>query len=219
MKINWTNTNTDNEDIEDPALGEERDERLAKWYYEELDKFKRGDPSQVQRNDNVVTVLLPQWQPRPDTGTSKKTKPNGSSGLEITVFDKSGGILTKRISLKDGKVHSDGSACKMSEGTARRVEISGVEEFAKIIGGLRRFQGIALGAMRNDLPDEAKVVVAAKLNGKDGVIARTRNHFEFRKGKPALAAIDFDKNGITDVVLERVGDDVWGALTDSITGR
>ena len=144
-----------------------------------------------------------------------RKKPVGSNGLQITVFDKTGGILTKKISLaKDGTVDSDGSACKMSEGRARRIEISGVEEFAKIIGGLRPFQGIALGAMRDDLPDEVKVVVKGKLNGKDGVIARTRDHFEFRKGKPALAAIDFDKNGITNEVEKRIGNDVWNVLTE-----
>ena len=41
--------------------------------------------------------------------------------IEITKFSKSGGPLTKRISLKpDGTLHSDGSACVMVAGTARR---------------------------------------------------------------------------------------------------
>ena len=134
--------------------------------------------------------------------------------IEFTVFDKIGGILTKEISLaKDGTVFSDGSACKMSEGTARRVTVGGVEEFAKIIDGLRSYQGIALGTLRDGLADEVKVVVKAKLNGKDGVIARTREHFNFREGQPALAAIDFDRDGMPDEVEERIGDDVWGALT------
>ena len=136
------------------------------------------------------------------------------SGLEITVFDKSGGLLTKRISLaKDGTVNSDGSACKMATGTARRVKIGSVEEFANILSELKPYQGIALGALSKGLPEKVGVVVAAKLNGKAGIIARTRDHFEFRKNKPALAAIDFDKNGITNKVKKRIGNDVWNALT------
>ena len=156
------------------------------------------------------------------TNITKAKPPRGAAassaaGIEITVFDKSGGILTKQISLaKDGTVISDGSACKMSVGTARRVEISGVEEFAKIIVGLRSYQGIALGALRVGLPDEVDVVVKAKLNGKKGVIARSRDYFNFREGKPALAAIDFDRNGMPDDIKERVGDDVWGALTTAL---
>jgi hypothetical protein len=94
-----------------------------------------------------------------------------------------------------------------------RVIAFGVEEFAKIISGLKPYQGIALGAMRARLPDEAKIVVKAKLNGKDGVIARSREYFEFREGKPALAPIDFDKNGMSDAVKKRIGADMWDGLT------
>ena len=154
------------------------------------------------------------------TGGNRSTQDRTSADqtqavkIEFTVFDKIGGILTKEISLaKDGTVFSDGSACKMWEGTARRVTVGGVEEFAKIIDGLRSYQGIALGALRDGLADEVKVVVKAKLNGKDGVIARTREHFNFREGQPALSPIDFDRNGMPNTVHERIGDDVWGALT------
>ena len=161
-----------------------------------------------------------------NNNTSKTTGGNRSSQyrtsadqtqavkIEFTVFDKIGGPLTKEISLaKDGTVVSDGSACKMSKGTARRVTVGGVEEFAKIIGELQSHQSIALGALREDLDDEVKLVVKAKLNGKDGVIARTREHFVYREGQPALAPIDFDRNGMPNEVEERIGDDVWAALT------
>ena len=49
-----------------------------------------------------------------------------ASEITITLFAKSGGPLTKRISLnEDGSLVSDGSACVMAHGTARRVSIIG----------------------------------------------------------------------------------------------
>lgn len=146
---------------------------------------------------------------------ARTTKKNtAGSKIEITVFDKAGGPLTKVISLNaEGKVDSDGSACVMTKGSARRVVIADVGGFAELIGGLRPYQGIALGAMRKDLPDEVDIVIKAKLNGKKGVIARTREYFSFREGKLALAPIDFDREGMPDDVEERIADDVWGALT------
>jgi hypothetical protein len=40
--------------------------------------------------------------------------------IEITVFQKANGPLTRRIELANGKPQSDGSACLMGTGTARR---------------------------------------------------------------------------------------------------
>ena len=41
------------------------------------------------------------------------------SPIELTVFSKSGGPLTKRITLTtDGKIASDGNACYMARGRA-----------------------------------------------------------------------------------------------------
>ncbi len=48
---------------------------------------------------------------------------------ELTIFAKSGGPLTKRITLlPDGTLKSDGSACVMSFGQARRVAIESVAD-------------------------------------------------------------------------------------------
>ena len=60
-------------------------------------------------------------EPLTQQGAAKRPKPLIASAdetqeplVEITVFTKSDGPLSKRISLnKDGKVNSDGSACKM----------------------------------------------------------------------------------------------------------
>lgn len=71
--------------------------------------------------------------------------------LELTRFTKRGGwktssALTKRISLVDGKVKSDGSDCLTCAGTAQRVIVSGVTEFARLITGLASSEAISLGA-------------------------------------------------------------------------
>jgi hypothetical protein len=58
---------------------------------------------------------------------------------EITLFEKFGGILSKRISLgADGKPVSDGDACEMWDGWAKR----------RTIGDQRRAQGRRRGPSR-----------------------------------------------------------------------
>ena len=49
-----------------------------------------------------------------------------SPALEITVFKKSAGVLSKTIAAAaDGSPVSDGSACRMSSGEAKRVPLPG----------------------------------------------------------------------------------------------
>ncbi|HEY6755630.1 MAG TPA: hypothetical protein VI077_13145 [Pseudolabrys sp.] len=108
------------------------------------------------------------------------------AGIEITVFSKDGGPLTKRISLSsDGKVFSDGSACTMARGTAKRARIDSVDDLAKLIENLKSNQAIGLGALRSDLPDEVAIVTKAEAGNGSGV-ARTGGNFAYRSGHPAL---------------------------------
>jgi hypothetical protein len=73
---------------------------------------------------------------------------------EFTVFAKSGGPLTKRISLAaDGSLKSDGSACVMAQGAARRVHITSVSDLARLIERLQPNEALALGALRAGLAD------------------------------------------------------------------
>lgn len=144
--------------------------------------------------------------------TPAKTEVRGQA-IEFTAFQKNGGPLTKDISKEaDGKINSDGSACWMSDGAAMRVVINGVEEFADIINDLKSNQAIALGAMKEGLPDQVNVVAKEKLNGDAGVIARDQKHISYHRGKPALVLIDFDRNGIPEEINNRIGDDFWGTL-------
>ena len=124
---------------------------------------------------------------------------------EITEFTKLGGPLTKHISLADdGSLRSDGSACRMACGRARRVKIASVEQLAALIGQLHQNQAISLGTLRTGLPDQVKVVTKAKLpNGAahPNIIARTGSDIVYRKGEPAFALFDFDTKGMPPRVV------------------
>ena len=79
---------------------------------------------------------------------SSKGAAGSKARPEITIFVKSGGPLTKRISLSaDGSIKRDSSACLMSRGVARRVEVADIQQFAALIE-LPPHQAIALGTLR-----------------------------------------------------------------------
>src|SRR6516164_8770613 len=100
--------------------------------------------------------------------------------IELTGFTKANGPLTKRISLApDGTPKSDGSACVMARGTARRLSIANMGQLATVIENIRHDQAIALGTLRIGLPDNVEIVTKQKLNGQLGVIARTGTDIVF----------------------------------------
>jgi hypothetical protein len=129
-----------------------------------------------------------------------------SAASEITVFSKEDGPLTKLISLTaDGSVKSDGSACVMSSGAARRVPIADVEELAALIGGLEPNQAIALGALRAGLLNKVRVVTKARLNGEAcNVIARTGDNIIYRNEQPAFALLDYDTKAMPDEIAAKI---------------
>jgi hypothetical protein len=127
--------------------------------------------------------------------------------IEITVLAKTGGPLTKRISISpDGSLCSDGSACIMSTGAAARATFDSLSAFATCISGLRSDQAIALGTLRDGLPDQVRIRPKAALNGHDApdMIARTGDHIVYRPGQPALVLIDVDTKGMSTAVKQRV---------------
>ena len=68
--------------------------------------------------------------------------------ITLTVFRKDGGPLTKRLSIDEaGALVSDGSACRMSHGTAQSVSVTSMEEFAQLISGLDQAEAVALGRL------------------------------------------------------------------------
>jgi hypothetical protein len=135
--------------------------------------------------------------------------------VEITVFTKSGGPLTKRISITDDReIKSDGSACVMTEGEARRAPLADVAALGRLIEGLKSSQAIALGALRPDLPERVRVVTKRKLNGQANTIARTGGHISYGPGQPAWSLCDYDKKGMpaeVAIAVQQYGN-YWSAL-------
>jgi hypothetical protein len=127
--------------------------------------------------------------------------------IEITRLAKTGGPLTKRISLADdGTLVSDGSACIMSRGRAWRNTCATLQEFATGLSSLRSDEAITLGALRHDLPDEVEVVTKHRLNGHaaDHLIARTADHIAYRPQCVTVALIDVDTKGMPATVRAHI---------------
>ena len=143
--------------------------------------------------------------------------------IEVTVFRKSGGSLTKRIALgPDGSIKSDGSQCIMTRGMARRFVFSAacMRDLGSKIDQFGPDEALATGAMRPDLPDTVQVVTKRKLNGGShpGIIARNQDFLSFRAGKPAIVLIDFDAKGMPPTVAAKLDElgGLWPALASII---
>jgi hypothetical protein len=152
--------------------------------------------------------------------------------IEVTALMKTGGPLTKRISLSpDGMLHSDGSACIMSEGAARRAKFRNLLEFADYISGLGSREAIALGALHRNLPKTVRIVTKQRLEKLNGTanpdtIARTGDYITYERGCATLALIDVDTKGMPPAVSARIRalGGFWPALVSvlpelSDTGR
>jgi hypothetical protein len=86
--------------------------------------------------------------------------------LEVTLLRKADGPLTKRISLApDGSLRSDGSACVMVRGIARRFAFSRAQELAELITHFGADEALTLGSLCPGLPEQVEVVTARRLNG------------------------------------------------------
>jgi hypothetical protein len=128
-----------------------------------------------------------------------------TNSVEITVFRKQHGVLSKRISLnKEGNVKSDGSECRMAEGSARRVKLENVDALADLIEQMPSDQALALGQLRAESPEKVKVILARDLNGKTpaDVIARTAEYLRFEPGAPAYMLLDHDVTSADGVRTE-----------------
>jgi hypothetical protein len=136
--------------------------------------------------------------------------------MEITRFTKTGGPLTKRISLtEDGSLKSYGGACVMSRGFAERIVIDSIKQFGELIGGLTSDQAIALGTLRSDLPDKVAIATKQAINGhaQPDMIARIAANIIYRQAS-GLALVDFDTKGMPPEIKARLEelDGCWPAL-------
>ena len=140
--------------------------------------------------------------------------------IGITRLFKEGGPLTKQISLKpDGTMFSDGSSCVMSSGRAMRVKFQTLGEFADMIHAMEPNEALALGVLKDHIPDDVSVTTQdrlARMNGSApaSLIARNSEHIVYAPGVPALALIDIDTKGMPASVKAKIkaSGGFWGAL-------
>jgi hypothetical protein len=144
----------------------------------------------------------------------------GQQMFEVTQLSKLGGPLSKRIYINEvGKVVSDGSACTMSAGTARRARFQSLPEVAGFISKMPPTDALALGRLRGDLDGVLHLTTQAKLASMNGtappnLIARTASFIRYQDGQPAFALVDIDTKGMPDAVRARVAaaGGLWSAL-------
>ncbi len=138
------------------------------------------------------------------------------SDAEITIFRKQRGILSKRISLRAGKVNADGGGCRMSRGVARRVKLNGVATLAELIESMRSVEALALGRLHDSLPDQVQVIPKRDLDEATptDTIARTGEYLHFAAERPAYMLLDHDRKGMPQEIaskLQQAGG-LWAAL-------
>jgi hypothetical protein len=137
---------------------------------------------------------------------------------EITVFEKMGGPLSKRIALRDGKIVNDSSFCRMANGSARRVKIEATQLLADLINAFTASEAYALGRLKGGHPERVRVVRRDELNGTTdpSVIARTKEYLVFSEGEPGLALLDVDLKGLPEDANRRMAEcgGVWGVLCE-----
>src|SRR5712691_967901 len=151
-------------------------------------------PSQYQRpvtmlNHGTASLNDPQWRCGFD-GDAEAAADEIFGVLtlfEITVFAKADGVLTKVISLsEDGKFRSDSSRCRMWSGTAHRLPLDSLKQFADDIENLPINQAYALGALRSGLSEDVEITTKHRLVAGDKRIARTRENIDYRPSQAAL---------------------------------
>ena len=149
--------------------------------------------------DQILTLTPAQAHAILRNGEDKKP-----SSVELTVFTKSRGLLTKSIELAaDGTLVSDPSECKMWEGTATRIRIDSLDELAALVGGLSQKQAISLGALRSDLPGMVEIATKKVAERNPKYVARVHNNLVYNG--PAYALLDFDSKAMSGAVAAELG--------------
>jgi hypothetical protein len=136
---------------------------------------------------------------------------------QITLITKRGtpALMSKTISLDEaGKLHSDASECRMVYGTATREFAATASALVLIIASCGSDQAIALGRLKDELPDRVEVTVPSRLDRHPGAITRSRKFIDYRPGSAAWALIDFDTKGMPEEVAARIeaAGGMWPAL-------
>ena len=117
-----------------------------------------------------------------------ETSAEAGAAIKITVFKKHDGILSKTIRAgEDGSPASDGSACRMSSGTAMRVTLSGADALADLVNNMAPNEALAHWPSRACCRRIGACHHVRRLKTAfKGTIARSRDFIEFKPGAPAF---------------------------------
>jgi len=127
--------------------------------------------------------------------------------IEITMFKKSAGVLSKTIAAAvGGSPVSDGSACRMSSGEAKRMPLAdGAQALADLISNMAPNEALSLGRLVSGVAESAPVTTVSRLrSAPEGTIARSRDFLEFIPDAPAFMLLDIDRKGLPQAVAERI---------------
>ena len=142
--------------------------------------------------------------------------------IEITVFHKADGILSKRITLtKSGEVNANGRECCMSRGRAHRVKLNGIHSMAELVGNMASEEALALGRLRAGIADEVQITVKDLEDAASpDTIARTKENLVFAPGKPAYMLLDHDRKAMPQAVKDKLKAirGFWNAITATAPG-
>jgi putative DNA primase/helicase len=110
--------------------------------------------------------------------------------MEITVFSKDYGILTKEIRVESGALEKDATHCRMAQGRAELVTADSLAEARPIIEGLQPHQAMSLGT--TSLFQITKRVRIVKKGQESATTAsRTKAYFDWPDGE-GLMLLDYD---------------------------
>ena len=127
------------------------------------------------------------------------------NAIEVTRLVKAGGPLSKRLHLTDGQLANDSSACRMSTGRMERIRLDDWRALATLIEATPRNVAWALGALRDDLPDETRLVLRDDPQaGAPGFVARTADNFIYRPNRLAFVLGDLDTKGMPADIKARI---------------
>ena len=133
--------------------------------------------------------------------------PMNPLAIEITLFKKSAGVLSKTIAAAvDGSPVSDGSACRMSSGEAKRIPLpGGAQALADLIDNMAPNEALSLGRLVSGVGKSAPVTTVSRLrSAPEGTIARSQDFLEFMENTPAFMLLDVDRKGMPQAVADRI---------------
>jgi hypothetical protein len=121
--------------------------------------------------------------------------------LQLSVFTKGGGPLTKILRLQDGKVVSDASQCTLSRGLVNKVKLT-LNQLPALFSQLQTNQAIATGWVNDDVEQHEilprKAYEEAGYTGASALLPHgnyaTRTLESMTQSGPSLIMFDFDRD-------------------------